>query len=112
MKLLLDENLPVKLKYRFLENSIEVLTARDMDWLGKENGELLNLMIENNFTAFITVDNNLSFQNNFADYPIAVAHDNTYDTIMEIFDKIILCIKENDKGLKIVIHQDYKKKSL
>jgi len=43
---------------------------------------------------------------------VLVAHDNTYDTIMEIFDKNILCIKENDKGLKIVIHQDYKKKSL
>ena len=43
MKLLLDENLPVKLKYRFIENGIEVFTARDMQWLGKENGELLDL---------------------------------------------------------------------
>ncbi len=41
---------------------IEAYTARDMQWLGKENGELLNLMIANSFTGFITIDNNLSFQ--------------------------------------------------
>ncbi len=111
MKLLLDENLPVKLKYRFIENEIEVFTARDMQWLGKENGDLLNLMIENNFTGFITIDNNLSFQNNFVDYPIAVivlvAHDNTYETIMEFFDKITFCIREKFTGPKAVVHQDY-----
>jgi predicted nuclease of predicted toxin-antitoxin system len=72
MKLLLDENLPVKLKYRFIENGIEVYTAKDMQWLGKENGELLKLLIENNFTGLITIDNNLYFQNNFVDYPIEV----------------------------------------
>ncbi|MDQ6764433.1 MAG: hypothetical protein M3015_17670 [Bacteroidota bacterium] len=33
----------------------EVLTVRDMGWLGKKNGELLRLMTENNFNLFITV---------------------------------------------------------
>ena len=112
MKLLLDENLPVKLKYRFIENGLEVYTAKDMQWLGKENGELLNLLIENNFTGLITIDNNLSFQNNFVDYPIAVivlvAHDNTYGTIMEFFDKIISEIKEKFIGPKTIMHPYYK----
>lgn len=111
MKLLLDENLPVKLGYRFIENGIEAFTARDMLWLGKENGELLNLMVENNFTGFITIDNNLSFQNNFVGYPIAVivliAHDNTYETIMEFFDTIVQAIDENMIGQKIVKHPNY-----
>jgi predicted nuclease of predicted toxin-antitoxin system len=57
MKLLLDENLPVKLKYRFLENGIDAFTTRDMNWLGKENGNLLKEMLSNNFTAFITYYN-------------------------------------------------------
>jgi predicted nuclease of predicted toxin-antitoxin system len=29
MKLLLDENLPVKLKYRFVENGINAFTIKD-----------------------------------------------------------------------------------
>ena len=55
MKLLLDENLPVKLKYRFIDKKIEAYTVRDMNWLGKENGELLTLMLQNNFTSFLTM---------------------------------------------------------
>lgn len=65
MKLLLDESLPVKLKYRFIEKGLETYTIRDMKWLGTKNGELLTLMIENNFTTFITIDNNVAFQQNF-----------------------------------------------
>ncbi|MGN6532725.1 MAG: DUF5615 family PIN-like protein [Ginsengibacter sp.] len=42
MKLLLDENLPVKLKYRFTEKGINAFTVRDMRWLGKKNGDLLS----------------------------------------------------------------------
>ena len=69
MKLLLDKNLPVKLKYRFIDNRIDAHTVKDMKWLGKDNGELLNLMLQNNFTTFLTIDNNLSFQQNFKNYP-------------------------------------------
>jgi predicted nuclease of predicted toxin-antitoxin system len=84
MKLLLDENLPIKLKYRFTERGINTFTVRDMKWLGRKNGDLLKAMIENDFTFFITVDNNLSFQNNFKNYPMAVIIPrNSYNTIME-----------------------------
>lgn len=41
MKILLDENMPTKVKYDFGE-SHEVRTVRDMGWLGKKNGELLD----------------------------------------------------------------------
>lgn len=72
MKLLLDENVPVKLKYRSLENDVTAFTTRDMKWLGKSNGKLLQEMISGNFSFFLTIDNNLSFQNNFKNYPIGV----------------------------------------
>ena len=39
MKILLDESLPRKLRNDFNEEH-EVLTVRDMGWLGKKNGEL------------------------------------------------------------------------
>ena len=69
-------------------------------------------MLDNAFTFFITIANNLSFQNNFKNYPLAVivliAHDNTYQTIMELFDKIVDCLKENFTGAKTIIHEKYK----
>lgn len=43
MKLLLDENLPRKLKKDFAE--YEVFTVAEMGWSGKENGVLLALLM-------------------------------------------------------------------
>ena len=54
MKILLDESLPRKLRYDFGEEH-EVLTVRDKGWLGKKNGELLKLMMEDEFELFVTV---------------------------------------------------------
>jgi len=61
MKILLDENLPTKLKYDFGE-SFEILTVKDMGWLGKKNGELLGLATFNDFDIFLTLDKNLKHQ--------------------------------------------------
>lgn len=59
MKLLLDENLPKRLKNNLSEHVI--FTVRDMGWNGKKNGELLQLMISEGFNAFITFDKNLKY---------------------------------------------------
>jgi hypothetical protein len=95
MKLLLDENLPKKLKSDFPKH--EVFTVRDMNWNGKKNGELMLLMIENSFDAFITFDKNLQFQQNFKTYLIPVlvlnAQDNTYQTLMRLTSKINLTLQ-------------------
>lgn len=111
MKILLDENLPVKIKYRFLETEFNAYTVRDMQWLGKENGKLLQLMLRDNFTTFVTIDNNLSFQQNFLHYPIQVvvliAKDNIYETIMEFFPAIVLKVKEVYTGAQSVVHPNY-----
>ena len=111
MTLLLDENLPIKLKHRFKDKGIDAYTLKDMQWLGKKNGELLELMLSSQFDVFVTVDNNLSFQQNFKRYPIAVlvliAKDNTYETIMEFFDLIIASLQEKFIGPKAVIHPAY-----
>ena len=66
MKLLLDENLPNRLKADFPDH--EVATVRDMGWQGVKNGPLLLLMIENGFQAFLTFDKNLQHQQNFKTY--------------------------------------------
>ena len=49
----------------------DVKTARQMGWTTIKNGELLALAAAR-FDVFITVDRNLSFQQNLGSFPIAV----------------------------------------
>lgn len=55
MKILLDENLPTKLKFDF-GKGVEIFTVRDMNWLGKKNGELLSLAALHGFDILLTLD--------------------------------------------------------
>jgi hypothetical protein len=90
MRLLLDENLPKRLKQDFKEH--EIYTAADKGWTGISNGKLLGLLIENKFDALLTFDKNLQFQQNFAKYTISVivlnAQDNSYGTLKTLVQKI------------------------
>lgn len=112
MKLLLDENLPIKSKFRFLEKGWEVFTIYDLQWQSKKNGELLNLMIEHQFTHFLTFDSQIRFQQNFEKYPLCVimiiAPYNNYTIILELFEDIIRAIQKSDIGPKVVNYQPKK----
>ena len=112
MKLLLDENLPVKLKFQFIDRGFDAKTIKDMKWLGKQNGELLKLMLQHNFTTLITIDNNLSSQQNFKNYSVQVvvlvAPNNTYARIMDFFDAIVDKIQEDFTGPQSIVHPNYK----
>jgi predicted nuclease of predicted toxin-antitoxin system len=70
MKLLLDENLPKRLKADFANH--DVFTVRDMNWNGIKNGQLLQLIAQNSFHALLTFDNNLQHQQNFQKYTLTV----------------------------------------
>lgn len=54
MRLLLDENLPRRLKLDFTEH--EIYTVRDKKWNGIKNGELLKLLMKNSFDALFRVN--------------------------------------------------------
>jgi hypothetical protein len=69
MKILLDENLPTKLRVEFGENH-EVFSVGFMGWSGKKNGELLGLMVCHGFEALVTLDKNIPFQQNIEKFPI------------------------------------------
>lgn len=71
MKISLDESLPRKLKNDFGEE-YEVWTVRDKGWLGIKNGELLKLMVADGFEIFVTVDRNLSYQQNLDHLPLTI----------------------------------------
>ena len=96
MRLLLDENLPKRLKQDLREH--EVYTVADKGWTGISNGRLLTLLTENAFDALLTFDKNLQYQQNFSKYTIAVlvlnAPDNSYLTLKKLLPKIKQALKE------------------
>ncbi len=60
MKLLLDENLPVRLKADIPFG--EVFIMDELGWRGKQNGELLGLLESNGFQFLITMDKSMRYQ--------------------------------------------------
>lgn len=90
MRLLLDENLPKRLKYDFSEH--EIYTVRDRQWDGIKNGDLLQLLVDNSFDALLTFDKNLIHQQNFSKYTITVfvltAKINQYIELTKLTPKI------------------------
>ena len=73
IRILLDECLPVKLMYRFEEinSNFQVSTVTGMNWTGIKNGTLLE-KAQTDFDVFITIDQNLSYQQELSKYSIAV----------------------------------------
>lgn len=69
MRILLDECLPRRLKRDLIGH--DARTVPEMGWASKENGELLALAASQ-FDVFLTVDRNLSFQQNVDKFNIAV----------------------------------------
>jgi Domain of unknown function (DUF5615) len=69
MRILLDECIDRRLTKDFI--GYEVKTVPQMGWAGIKNGQLLNLA-QQEFDVFITVDRNLSFQQNLLSLKIAV----------------------------------------
>jgi hypothetical protein len=43
-----------------------------MEWAGKRNGELLRLLTAEHFAVFLTIDQNLQYQQNFCGLQVAV----------------------------------------
>lgn len=90
MRLLLDENLPRRLKKDFPEH--EISTVREQGWNGVSNGMLLKLMLENDFGVLTTFDKNLQHQQNFEKYPVRVivltAESNQYKHLHPLSKKI------------------------
>lgn len=91
MKILLDENLPAKLKYDFGEN-FQIHTVKDMGWLGKKNGELLSLATFNGFDIFLTLDKNLKHQQSINKFDlkfiILLTVDNKHQTLQPYIEKV------------------------
>ena len=69
MRILLDEDLPRR--FGALLNGYEVATVQKSGWTGIKNGRLLALAARQ-FDVFITMDQNIDFQQNLSTLPIAI----------------------------------------
>ena len=90
MRLLLDENLPKRLKIDF--STHVVYTVREKGWNGVKNGDLIKLLLADNFNVLLTFDKNLQHQQNFSKYSVTVivlsADKNTYLTLSSLSPKV------------------------
>jgi predicted nuclease of predicted toxin-antitoxin system len=71
MKVLIDECAPKALKQALTAHGFECLTVQEAGWSGRVNGELLELA-EAEFDALVTLDTNLTYQQNLTRRKIAI----------------------------------------
>jgi predicted nuclease of predicted toxin-antitoxin system len=99
MKILLDECIDCKLAREF--TSCEVMTVPQMGWAGIKNGKLLALA-QLEFDIFVTVDRNLSFQQNLSQFDLAVivliASSNRLADLKPLTSKVIALLSAVKKG--------------
>ena len=104
MKILLDECLD----RRFAKDlaGFEVKTVPQMGWAGVKNGNLMSLAAQD-FDVFITVDRNLSFQQNLLQFNIAVVvircKSNRWLDLQPFAGKVVEILPELEKGKAIFI---------
>jgi len=71
----------------------------DMGWLGKHNGELMKLLVENKFDLLITLDKGLEHQQNFAAYPVPIillsVKNSRYEFLLPLVNQIHELISAN-----------------
>ncbi|HEV8366652.1 MAG TPA: DUF5615 family PIN-like protein [Pyrinomonadaceae bacterium] len=99
MRVLLDECVPRKLKRELANHEVETVT--DYGWSGIKNGDLLKLA-EAEFDVFLTVDQNLSFQQNLNNFDIGiilmVARNNRLKTLLPLIPEVQAAIEQLEAG--------------
>ena len=102
-RILLDECLPVKLRYRFqeLDESYLVSTVTNQNWNGIKNGKLLELA-QLSFDILITIDQNIPYQQSLSSFSIALialqASSNRYKDLLPFVDPTEKLIKNYKPG--------------
>jgi hypothetical protein len=77
LKVLLDENLPHKLRQSLTGH--DVRSFAHMGWSGEKNGELLKLREAEGLDVLVTGDQNLVYRQSITDRHIAVVNLDTLD---------------------------------
>jgi predicted nuclease of predicted toxin-antitoxin system len=104
VKILLDECIDRRLARDL--SDFEIKTVPQAGWAGLKNGNLMKLA-EAEFDVFITVDRNLSFQQNLPKFNIAVlvirSKSNRLEDLQPFAPQIIKILPKLEKGEAIFI---------
>lgn len=103
MRILLDENLPHRL--RLLLGGHDVRTAAYQGWSGLANGALLKAAEDAGFEAILTADQGIRYQQNRKDSPVAliVLSDNDESVITANVKAILAAISGAQPGALLVV---------
>ena len=104
MRVFLDECVDWRLSRDLIEHTVK--TARQMDWQTIKNVELLRLAATQ-FDVFVTVDRNLSFQQNVGVLPLAVivlrARSNRLADLRPLVPRLLIAVSSGKPGTVQVV---------
>jgi hypothetical protein len=107
VRVLLDECVPRRLKHDLVGH--DVRTAPEMGWASKSNGELLALAA-GEFDVLLTVDRNLSYQQDVSAVNIAVlvliARSNTLDVLRPLMPLVLDALVNPKRGAVTLIRAE------
>ena len=105
MRVLLDENLPYKLRPLF-EAGAEVITVGYRGWKGRENGELLK-SAESEFDVLVTMDQGIPQQQNLSEIKMGIvlleAKGNRYEDLAPLMNQVNTALRTIEKGQVISV---------
>jgi predicted nuclease of predicted toxin-antitoxin system len=106
VRILLDECVDWRLSRSIPGHDVE--TVVQMGWAGIKNGELL-MLASTRFDVFVTVDSNLSFQQNLGELPIAVivlrAKTNRLEALLPLVSKLSAIVISAKPGVIAIVSE-------
>ena len=100
MRVLLDENVPRKLKRAFAP-TYDVTTVQEHGWSGVFNGELLR-RADSEFEAFVTLDRGIGYQQDLTDLSLRIviirAYSNKLDDLLPLVPSVQAALKRLAPG--------------
>ena len=104
MRILLDECIDRRFARELVGHDVK--TVPQMGWAGIKNGELMKLA-ESDFDIFVTVDRNLSYQQNLPKFKIALivlrSQSNRLSDLRPFADKLLATLPEVEYGKATLI---------
>jgi hypothetical protein len=97
MTVLLDENIPRKLKWRLIERDFEVITVPERGWAGVTNGEPLR-RAEDAFDVLRTMDHQRNIANHALGVVTVVAPNNEYETLLPLVPEMTEALRQVEAG--------------
>jgi len=106
MTVLLDENVPRKLKWRLIERDLEVVTVPERAWSGVGNGELLS-RADGEFCALLTMDQGMEHQQEVAGRDLGIvvieAPNNEYETLLPLVSDLAEALRRVQPGAVVSV---------